>query len=75
MSTSLLYHAFGVRGYTYAGTEFREGRTVFRIEQPRKTLRCPECGGVALVERQGLRYSSSNRKCSGYMPKAVQNER
>ena len=32
MSTSLLYQAFGVRGYTYAGTDCREGRTVFRIE-------------------------------------------
>ena len=51
MSTSLLYHAFGVRGYTYAGTDFREGRTVFRIEQPREKLRCPECGSTEVIAK------------------------
>ncbi|HSH84875.1 MAG TPA: ISL3 family transposase [Guyparkeria sp.] len=44
MSTSLLYHAFGVRGYRHVATDFREGRVIFRIEQPRERLRCPRCG-------------------------------
>jgi transposase len=44
MSTSLLYHAFGLRGYRYAKSSFEEGRVTFSIRQPRDQLRCPECG-------------------------------
>src|SRR5271170_3904784 len=44
MSTSLLYHAFGLQGYRYVRQEFREGRVIFRIEQPRARLRCSDCG-------------------------------
>jgi transposase len=43
MSTSLLYHAFGVRGYEYSGTEFEQGKTYFRIRCPREQLRCAHC--------------------------------
>lgn len=52
MSTSLLYHAFGVRGYEYVRTTYMGGTTVFRIEQPREKLRCPQCGS-ADVTRKG----------------------
>jgi transposase len=44
MSTSLLYHAFGIRGYHHVRTDFFEGEVVFRIEQERQSLRCPVCG-------------------------------
>jgi len=44
MSTSLLYHGFGVRGYEYVRTEYVGGQIHFTIRQPRKTLRCPACG-------------------------------
>lgn len=44
MSTSLLYHAFGIVGYHYRSQSFPGGKVVFRIEQPRERLRCPECG-------------------------------
>jgi transposase len=44
MSTSLLYHAFGVRGYQYVRTEYQGGQTTFTIRQDVKTLRCPVCG-------------------------------
>jgi hypothetical protein len=33
MSTSLLYHAFGLRGYDYVKTEFTEGAVVFTVQQ------------------------------------------
>ncbi len=36
MSTSLLYHGFGLVGYRYVRREFREGRVIFPIEQPRE---------------------------------------
>jgi transposase len=52
MSTSLLYHSFGIRGYEYRRTEFVEGRLIFTIEQPRDRLRCPTCGSL-VVHAQG----------------------
>src|SRR5260370_20067841 len=33
MSTSLLYHAFGIRGYRYTRTDYCEGDVVFTVEQ------------------------------------------
>jgi len=45
MSTSLLYHAFGLRGYRYAKSTLGNGRVTFVIHQPRDQLRCPDCGG------------------------------
>jgi transposase len=44
MSTSLLYHAFGIRGYRYVRTDYLEGEVVFNIEQGRHTYQCPVCG-------------------------------
>jgi transposase len=43
MSTSLLYHRFGIVGYRYVSQNFEPGLTTFRIEQPRDRLRCSEC--------------------------------
>jgi transposase len=43
MSTSLLYHAFGLRGYDYVKTEYTEGRVVFTVRQRLHTCRCPQC--------------------------------
>ena len=44
MSTSLLYHAFGVRGYRYVRSSFTEGRLTLCARQPRDQLRCSVCG-------------------------------
>jgi transposase len=44
MSTSLLYHAFGLRGYCHVNSSFEGGRVTFRVRQPRDQLRCPDCG-------------------------------
>jgi transposase len=44
MSTSLLYHAFGIRGYEYVRTDFADGQIEFTIRQDLHTLRCPHCG-------------------------------
>ena len=51
MSTSLLYHAFGVRGYRYVKTEYGGGEVVFTIEQPRESYRCPACGSDHVIGR------------------------
>jgi transposase len=49
MSTSLLYHAFGLRGYDYAKTEFTEGRVVFTVQQRPHTCRCPQCASRDVI--------------------------
>jgi transposase len=44
MSTSLLYHAFGIRGYQYTRTDYQGGQVIFTIHQDPETCRCPACG-------------------------------
>jgi len=51
MSTSLLYHGFGIRGYRYVKTEYVEGKVIFRVEQPRERLRCAACESQNVVLR------------------------
>jgi hypothetical protein len=53
MSSSLLYHAFGIRGYRYVATRYVQGEIFVRIEAPRESLCCAACGGrhVHVVER------------------------
>lgn len=43
MSTSLLYHAFGIHGYNYASTQFKGGSVIFRVKEDPASLRCPVC--------------------------------
>ena len=49
MSTSLLYHAFGIRGYDYVRTQYSEGNTIFTIEKKPFSLRCPCCNGRDVI--------------------------
>jgi hypothetical protein len=51
MSTSLLYHALGVRGYKYVKTEYVGGEVSFTIEQPRESYCCPVCGSDRVIGR------------------------
>jgi transposase len=48
MSTSLLYHRFGIRGYTCRKELFAKNQSFFFIDQPRDRLRCSECGSPAV---------------------------
>src|SRR5262249_34395235 len=49
MSTSLLYHAFGLRGYDYVKTDYTEGRVIFTIQQRPHTCRCPHCDSREVI--------------------------
>jgi transposase len=51
MSTSLLYHAFGIRGYQYTRTDYRDGQTIFTIRQESENCRCSACGSAQVVSR------------------------
>jgi transposase len=53
MSTSLLYHGFGVRDYRYVRTEFVAGGVVFTIDRKMETCRCTACSSQN-VWRQGV---------------------
>lgn len=52
MSTSLLYHAFGVRDYRYVKTQYVAGGMIITIERKAGTCRCTACGSEN-VGRQG----------------------
>ncbi|MDX2507069.1 MAG: helix-turn-helix domain-containing protein [Gammaproteobacteria bacterium] len=45
MSTSLLYHGFGIRGYYYVNTDYLKGQILFRIKHDFWKLNCPDCNG------------------------------
>ncbi len=44
MSTSILYHAFGLKGIEYRGTSFLADTLIFRAEMNKQVIRCPNCG-------------------------------
>lgn len=54
MSTSLLYHAFGLVGYRYVNQSFKGGQVSFRIEQPRERHRCSACGSAEVWDQGGV---------------------
>ena len=51
MSTSLLYHAFGIRGYEYVRTDYQDGQVIFTIHQEPETCRCSACGSARVIHR------------------------
>ena len=51
MSTSLLYHAFGIKGYRYVRTSYVQGQTIFTLGQEPDTWRCSACGSADVVSR------------------------
>jgi transposase len=51
MSTSLLYCAFGVRGYDYIKTDYAQGAVTFTVAQDPKDWRCAACGGRRVLGR------------------------
>lgn len=51
MSTSLLYHGFGIRGYRHIRTVYEDGQVIFGVEQSRRDLRCPACQSADVIRR------------------------
>jgi transposase len=51
MSTSLLYRAFGIRGYQYTRTDYQGGQVIFTIHQDPQSCRCPACGSHQVKPR------------------------
>jgi transposase len=51
MSTSLLYHGLGIRGYQYRKTEYIEGGIVFWVTQKLGNCGCSACGSTDVAPR------------------------
>ena len=51
MSTSLLYHAFGIVGYKYINTRYENGAVIFKIGHNRFNLKCSCCGSKQVLRR------------------------
>lgn len=51
MSTSLLYHAFGIVGYKYVHTRYENGSVIFKIAHNRFNLSCSSCGSKRILRR------------------------
>ena len=49
MSTSQLYHGWGIRGYQYSRTEYEGGGMIFVVRQEDWTLRCRSCGSGRVI--------------------------
>ena len=52
MSTGLLYHAWGIRGYRHVRTRYQEGGIRFSIEHAPQSFCCANCGSRQ-VEKAG----------------------
>jgi transposase len=57
MSTSLLYHGFGIIGYRCVRQSFESDMTILDIEQSRKRLRCSSCGSDEVWAQGGIERS------------------
>jgi transposase len=51
VSTTLLYHGFGIVGYRHVRTEYQEGQVIFHVKQESSELRCPNCGSRDVIRR------------------------
>jgi transposase len=51
MSTSLLYHGFGIHGYDHVRTRYEGGKVIFTIRQKTEDLRCSVCRSRHVIRR------------------------
>ena len=51
MSTSLLYHGFGLKDQEYLKTEYKCGQVIFHIQTKEHQLRCRQCGSKRVIKR------------------------
>ena len=51
MSTSLLYHGFGISGYDYINTKYNGGAVTFTLQPKPFSLRCAQCRSRKVLRR------------------------
>jgi hypothetical protein len=69
VSTSLLYHAFSIRGYHYVRTEYNDCQVTFTIRQEPETYRRSTCSsGQVIFERRFRSLPIGSRASSVILP-------
>jgi hypothetical protein len=65
MSTSLLYHCFGITGpgIHHVNSRFKKGRTIFRIAQDPTTLACSACGSLEVRKKEAVSHRDELSWC------------
>ncbi len=43
MSTSILYHAYAIKGVQYKSTQFEKGEVIYKVEMASQKIPCPKC--------------------------------
>jgi len=51
MSTSIIYHAWGIYGYDFCKVNFEAGAMIFHIAHKPHSLRCPVCQSRSVIGR------------------------
>lgn len=51
---SLFYHGFGITGYDYCSTAYREGNRTFTISRKKFNLCCPVCKSKEIIKHGSL---------------------
>ena len=51
MTTSLLYHAYGISEVEHRSTKFEGGQVIIRAEMRRESIKCPRCKGFKGIFR------------------------
>lgn len=68
MSTSLLYHAFNLKGVEFESAQFLGNAIIFSVKMNDKFIKCPDCGGSHAIYKgqktRWLRMSPLGRKQS-----------
>jgi transposase len=72
MATSLLYHAFGLKGVKYICTRYEAGRMIFCAEVTSTLEQCPLCGSVRTVRRKGSKQRQLRMVPIGTRPTVLQ---
>lgn len=54
MSTSILYHGFGIVGYSYVRSDYREGAITFTLSRKKFSLYCPVCKSKQIIMHGAL---------------------
>jgi hypothetical protein len=54
MSTSTLYHGWGIKGYTLNGTEYDKNRIIFSIIPQKRLYVCPDCNSSNVTTRGSI---------------------
>jgi len=66
MSTSLMYHGFGIRGYDYVSSKYAGGAVMFTLRPKAFELQCSSCESSKVIRRgtvgRKFRYLPIGRK-------------